>query len=71
MLSHSYNIVIDCGIGAPGHGKDVVDILSTTDKIFFTLLMRTVQLTGASSNNPQMVMHASISNTGIIIESGL
>ena len=28
MLYHAYNIVIDCGVGAPVHGKYVVDGLN-------------------------------------------
>ena len=30
MLSHAYIIVIDRGVGAPGHGKTFVDVLNTT-----------------------------------------
>ena len=31
MFSHEYNIVIYCGVGSPGHGKDVVDGLDATE----------------------------------------
>ena len=34
ILSHAYNIVIDSGVGAPVHGKDVVDGLNAADKRF-------------------------------------
>ena len=34
ILSHAYNIVIDSGVGAPGHGKDIVDGLNAADKRF-------------------------------------
>ena len=34
MLSSKFNITIDRAIGAPGHGKDVVDGLNATDKRF-------------------------------------
>ena len=37
MLAHAYNIIIDCGVGSPGHGIEVVDGLN---------VMKTVQLTG-------------------------
>ena len=40
MLSHTYNILIDCGVGATGHGKDVVDGLNATDKRFITILIQ-------------------------------
>ena len=62
MLSHTYNIVIDSGVGAYGNGKDVVDGLSVTGKKYFSMIMKTVQLPGASTNDSQMVMHTSMSN---------
>ena len=34
LLSKEYNIVIDRAVGAPGHGKDVVDGLNAVDKAF-------------------------------------
>ena len=63
ILSHAYTIVIYCGVVSPGHIKDVVDGLNTTEKRFLTILMTTVQLDGESTNNAQMVMHTSIINT--------
>ena len=32
MVASTFGIVIDRGIGAPGHGKDVVDGLNACDK---------------------------------------
>ena len=32
MLALQFDVVIDCAIGAPGHGKDVVDGLNAADK---------------------------------------
>ena len=51
MLSHAYNIVINYGVGASGHGKYVVDGLNATEKKFLTMMMTTVQLTFAATNN--------------------
>ena len=51
MLSHAYNIAIDCGVGAPINFKDVVDGLNVTEKMVLTILMTTVQLSGAATNN--------------------
>ena len=65
MLYYAYKIVIDCGIRAPGHGKYVVDGLSATDKGFISMLMTTVQISDAATNDSQMVMYTSISNTDI------
>ena len=32
VLSSSYGIIMDHAINAPGHGKNVVDGINTTDK---------------------------------------
>ena len=34
MLSHSYNIIFDCGVTTPGHDRDVVVGFKYTDKRF-------------------------------------
>lgn len=34
LLACTCNITIDRAIGAPGHGKDIVDGLNATDKAF-------------------------------------
>ena len=62
MLSHAYNIVIDRDVGSPGHGKYVVDCLNATNKRFISMLMKTVQLTGAATNKSQTVMNTYMSN---------
>ena len=48
MLAHAYNIIINCGVGEPGHGIEVVDRLSFTYKIFLSILLTNVQLPGAA-----------------------
>ena len=40
MLATRYNIVIDRGISAPGHGKSIVDALSGLDKNTIVRLTR-------------------------------
>ena len=47
MLVYAYNIIIDCGVGEPGHGRENVDGLNATNKSFLSMLIKTVQLTGA------------------------
>ena len=37
MLLQSYNIIIERGVSAPGHDKEVVDGLNTTFKGFFSV----------------------------------
>ena len=59
MLYHAHYIIIYCGVEAPGHVKDVVDGINATDKIYLSMLMTTVQLPNAATNNSQIVMHTS------------
>ena len=40
FLSSKYHINIDRAIGAPGHGKDIVDGLNTVDKHYLKKLMK-------------------------------
>jgi len=37
VLAGHFGIVIDRAIGAPGHGKDIVDGLNATDKVYSML----------------------------------
>ena len=32
VLSSSYGIIMNCAINSPGHGKNIVDGLNSTDK---------------------------------------
>ena len=32
MLEHAYNIIVDCGVGAPGIGREVIDGMNPIDK---------------------------------------
>ena len=45
-MSQCYPVIIDRGISAPGHGKEVVDGLNDIDKIYIYQLMSNVQLSG-------------------------
>ena len=47
MLSQAFNIIIDHGVSASGHVKEVVDGLNTTDKKFILRSISTVQLPGS------------------------
>ena len=44
VMSQYYSIIIDRGISAPGHGKEVVDIINSFDKCYIYQLMSNVQL---------------------------
>ena len=44
MLTHVYNIIIDHGVGSPGHVREVVDGLNANEKHCISMLMTTAQL---------------------------
>ena len=48
VMSQTYCIIIDRGISAPGHGKELVDGLNAVDKRYIYQLMSKVQLPGQS-----------------------
>ena len=47
IISQNYSLIIDRGISAPGHGKEVVDGLNAVDKRYIYQLMYNVQLPGS------------------------
>ena len=44
VVSQCYSIIIDRGISAPGHGKEVVDGLNSVGMRYIYQLMSTIQL---------------------------
>ena len=57
VMSQCYSIIINQGISAPGHDKDVVDGLNAVDKRYIYQLMATVKLPGSNIFDSQMQMH--------------
>ena len=57
VMSQFYSIIIDRGISAPGHGKEVVDGLITVDKRYIYQLMSNVKLPGSVKFDSQIKMH--------------
>ena len=57
VMSQCYSIIIDRGIGAPGHGKEVVDGINAVDKCYIYRLMSTVQLPGSIRFDSNIQMH--------------
>ena len=53
---------IDCGIIAPGHGKEVVYGLNDFDKRYIHQLMSNVQLPVSNIFDSHIIMHSSIKN---------
>ena len=56
-MSQCYSIIIDRGISAPGHGKEVVDRLNDVYKRYIYQLILTVQLTESNTFYSQMQMY--------------
>ena len=56
-MSQYNSIIIDRGISAPGHGKEVVDGLNSVDKRYIYKFMSTVQLHGSNRFDSQMKIH--------------
>ena len=57
VISQTYSLIIDRGISAPGHGKEVVDGLNAVDKRYIYQLMSKVQLTGSIRFDSQIKIH--------------
>ena len=59
MLAHTYNIITNISVGAPGHGEEIIYGLNTTDKSFIYMLIATVKLSSSKNHDKQMAMHTS------------
>ena len=46
VMPQFYSVIIDRGISAPGHGKEVVDGINVIDNRYIYQLMSNVQLPG-------------------------
>ena len=64
-MAHAYNIIIDCGVGAPGNVRKVVDGLNDTVKLFLLILTKTVELPDAAGYNSHMAINTSNFNIDI------
>ena len=56
-MSQTYSIIIDRGISATGHGKEMADGLNAVDKRYIYQLMSKVQLPGSVRFDSQIKMH--------------
>ena len=57
VMSQCYSVIIDRGISASGHGKEVVDGINYVDKGYIYQLMSNVQLPGSNIFDSQMQIH--------------
>ena len=64
-MSQCYFIIIDWGISAPGHVKEVVDVITSVDKQYLYQLMYKVKLTGSVRFYSQIKMHTGTENKDV------
>ena len=57
VISQTYSLIIDRGIIAPGHGKEVVGGINAVDKRYIYQLMSKVQLPGSIRFDSQIKIH--------------
>ena len=68
MLTQAFNIIIDHGVSAPVHGKEVLEGLNTTGKSLIFHLMVTVQLLVSQMFYTQMKIHTSTHNSDVSLD---
>ena len=56
------DIIIDCMVGAPGHGKGVVDGLNAVDKTYLRSYMSKISQPGVETPKKKMDAHDSTEN---------
>ena len=65
VTSQIYSIIIDRGISAPGHGKEVFDGFNDFDKSYIYQLMSKVQLPGSVRFDSEIKMYTGTENKDI------
>ena len=71
VMSQTYSIIIDRGISAPRHGKEVVDGLNAVDKRYIYQFMSKVQLPGSFRFDSQIKMHTGTENKDVSLAKEL
>ena len=57
VMDPCYSVIFDRGIRAPGHGKEVVDVIHAVDKRYIYQFMSNVKLHVSEIFDYQMQMH--------------
>ena len=65
LLSSNFNINIDRMIGAPGHGKDIVDTINVCDTRYLKEKMCMIGTPEVDDSTKRMDAHAMIGNKKI------
>ena len=67
ILSQAYIIITDCGVSAPGYGREVVDILNFTYKMPILQLKETMKINGSKGCDTQIAMHSATHKADVIL----
>ena len=65
VMSQCYAVIIDRGISAPGHGKEVFDGINAIEKRYIYQLMSNFQLPGSKTFDSQIIMHYFTQNNDV------
>ena len=68
VILQCYSVIIDCGISAYGHGKEVVYGLNAIEKSYIHKLMSNVQLPGSNIFDSQILMHPFTQNNDVSMD---
>ena len=71
VISQTYSLIIDWGISAPGHGKEVIDGLNAVDKSYIYQLISKVQLPGSVIFDLQIKIHTGTENKDVSLSQEL
>ena len=69
MLPQAFSVIIDRGISAPVHVRELLNGLNGIGKRVILQLMSTVQLPGAKFYEKQMVMHTGTRTSNVSLAS--
>ena len=69
-MSQCYSIIIDLGISAPGHEKEVVYGINAIDKRYIYQLISTVQLPRSNIFDSQMQINAGNQKYDVSLANG-
>ena len=70
VLSQRQSIILDQGISAPGHVKEVVDGINDIYKCYMYQLMSTVQLPGSKIFERHIIMHSCTPKKDVSLDKG-
>ena len=68
VMLQCYSVIIDRGINAPVHGKDLDNGINSIDKNYIYQLMSNVQLPGLKTFDSHILMHSSIQNNDVSLD---